>query len=104
MGALKPEVVAAANFKAKNLARICGYSTRQFRRIFREAAGCHPQKWLNSLRLEKAREDMLKGLPIKQVAFDVGFYDSSSFSRWFKHWTGVRPTDYAVFETKNRQL
>jgi len=52
---------------------------------------------LNAARLALARDYLEAGqLPLTEIAFMLGFADSSAFSRAFKRWTGTAPRDYAA--------
>ena len=48
---------------------------------------------LRAYRINKARFLIAHGLPISNVAHDVGFGDISTFNRCFKQQTGMRPSD-----------
>ena len=52
-------------------------------------------EYLTGLRIEKARQLLLKReLSIKQVCVDSGYSDPNYFSRVFKKWTGLTPTEF----------
>jgi len=51
---------------------------------------------LGEARLTLARSYLDEGrLPVTEIAFVLGFADTSAFSRAFRRWTGVTPRDYA---------
>lgn len=60
--------------------------------IFRKAYGCSPQKYLSRLRLERAREFLLSGHSVTNVASMTGFSDLCNFSRQFKTYYGYPPS------------
>ncbi len=64
---------------------------RQLKRL----TGMTPGKYIQELRLNKAREYLLNNTfkTISLVSYNVGFKDSNSFSRTFKKRFGKRPSD-----------
>ena len=66
------------------------------RRRFKTEMGITPNEYLTQLRMEYAkkrlRQDAL--LSVAEVAFRAGFYDALYFSRAFKKYTGVPPTQW----------
>ena len=60
--------------------------------IFRKTYGCSPQKYLSRLRLERAREFLLSGHSVTNVASMTGFSDLCNFSRQFKTYYGYPPS------------
>ncbi|ROS05066.1 AraC family transcriptional regulator with amidase-like domain [Sinobacterium caligoides] len=77
------------------LAAHCGLSVRSFNRRFRAAAGMTPGEYLAKVRVDIA-QGLLKdsNLSIAEVAFAVGYQDSSHFSRLFKQLLGQPPSSY----------
>ena len=77
------------------LARIAHQSERAFTRTFGRAMGRTPVEYLLRLRIGKACELLrTSDAPITEIAFAVGFQDSSYFSRQFRKATGVAPRTY----------
>ena len=60
--------------------------------VFRKTYGCSPQKYLSRLRLERAREFLLSGHSVTNVASMTGFSDLCNFSRQFKTYYGYPPS------------
>ncbi|MDG4553227.1 MAG: AraC family transcriptional regulator [Candidatus Competibacter sp.] len=75
----------------ESLAKELHVSSRTLHRQLREE-GASLQTLKNEIRRERA-VDLLNrtSRPIKQIALAVGFLNEKSFSRAFKHWTGVTP-------------
>lgn len=71
-----------------------GLSRYYFLRMFRSVTGMPPHTYLCQLRLEAARNLMLAGCPLAQVALRVGFYDQSHFTNRFRRTFGVAPGEY----------
>ena len=63
--------------------------------LFKKETGELFSKHLTRVRMEKAKE-MLKGYnySVKEIADIVGFKDFRYFSKLFKNYVGVKPTDY----------
>ena len=77
------------------IADLCGISTRHFTRLFRQTTGQSVLSFVNDRRLERARSYLSDTpLPLKEIAWQLGFGDSSSFSRAFRHQTGETPQGY----------
>lgn len=78
------------------LARLCGISTVYFRKSFEAVYGVSPIKYLNDLRMRKARSLLESDYAsISQVAESVGYSSIYHFSKMFRQYTGLSPTDYA---------
>ena len=68
-----------------HLSELCGVSEVYFRKIFKNVYGSSPLKYINSLKLSRARDLIHSGLySVKDAAFMSGFFDDSYFSREFK--------------------
>lgn len=77
------------------LAANCGISTVYFRKTFERVYGISPIKYLNNFRIEKAKSILLSDFEsIKQVAQSVGYSSIYHFSKMFKIYTGVSPSEY----------
>jgi AraC-like DNA-binding protein len=77
------------------LARESGVGESQFVRLFRQEMGETPKQYFDQRRRDYCRE-MLTGsnVPIKEVAFSLGFRRLSDFSAWFKHHFGLSPRNF----------
>jgi AraC-like DNA-binding protein len=87
------ELAEEAGYNAKKLAERCGVSRRQLERYFPRVTGKTPQQWLNYLRQQKALELIASGQSVKEVSFRLGYKQSSHFSREFKRFHGVAPSE-----------
>jgi AraC family transcriptional regulator len=82
-------------FLLSDLAAVAGLSPFHFSRAFKESFGLPPYRYLNERRMQLARTLLARsGMPITQIALELGFSDSSSFSTAFRKHTGSSPTDY----------
>jgi AraC-like DNA-binding protein len=64
---------------------------RQFRRYY----GVPPYRYLELVRVERAKLMLRSGARISQIAFAAGFSDQSHLTRQFKRVLGVTPGSYA---------
>lgn len=92
----------ALNFMKKNLsehisleelAEVCHLSSSHFCRLFHQITGVSPIRYLLDIRLQEAAT-LLKRTDenITQIAYEVGFEDVGYFSRKFKEFFGMSPT------------
>jgi transcriptional regulator GlxA family with amidase domain len=72
-----------------------GLEERQFRRRFRATTGFAPLDYVQTLRIEEAKQ-MLEttNTTIDVIACEVGYEDVAAFRRLFKRRTGVTPARY----------
>lgn len=90
------ELVEAAHYDARKLAELCDISVRQLQRHFRRNFDCSPQIWLNKRRLLAAQKLLLQGEPVKKVALDLGFKQTSHFCRQFKSHKNMTPSEFTL--------
>lgn len=70
-------------------------SERNFRRVFTRIYGTTPSRYLERLRLERARMLLTSThAPVDRVASRVGFDNADSFRRVFRRHYGASPRDY----------
>ena len=83
------------DFSVKDIVDYSGISETHLRHIFKQNLNMPPIKYINSLKLDKAK-NMLQAsnYTVNEIASSVGFEDSYYFSRFFKHKTGLSPTEY----------
>jgi AraC-like DNA-binding protein len=77
------------------LARKCGYSVSNFRKVFHAATGYSPQEYIKRLRLE-AVAAMLRHTSedILSIALKSGYPTLSNFNRQFHAYFGISPRDF----------
>lgn len=84
-----------------NLSRIgeaLGVSTSHLNAVFKSYTAMTPYQYFISIKIRKAKELLERGdLPIKEVAFRLGFGDPYYFSRLFKHKSGIPPSGWRAF-------
>ncbi|MDE6960998.1 MAG: AraC family transcriptional regulator, partial [Lachnospiraceae bacterium] len=99
-----PEITQALSYIKGNYSRkislasvseYVGLSSGYLCRIFKEETGVSINAYINNLRMTKAGELLRdQNSYIKEVAVSVGFEDQLYFSRLFKRYYGVTPSEY----------
>ncbi|MCG9778084.1 helix-turn-helix domain-containing protein [Photobacterium damselae] len=56
--------------------------------------GLSANKFINALRINKAKKLLVRGISVTEIAYHVGFHDSNYFSTKFKAATGYNPSNY----------
>lgn len=105
----------AANLSTKRLQRVIAYvdarlaepmslddlaneaclSPYHFLRLFHEAMGKPPHRYIVERRLQLAREKLTSQQgSISEIALDAGFGSQANFSRMFRKFTGITPRQY----------
>jgi AraC family transcriptional regulator len=77
------------------LAALVQLSPYHFSRAFKRSFGIPPHRYLTDRRIERAKGLLVKrNLSVTEIALDVGFSETSSFTAAFRKLTGETPTDY----------
>lgn len=76
------------------LAQVSGLSRAHLTRAFTRHFGVPPHVWLNAWRLSRARQQLLAGHGLADVAAACGFADQSHFTRRFKGTMGLPPLQW----------
>ncbi|MFS2072860.1 GlxA family transcriptional regulator [Pseudomonas sp. CT11-2] len=78
-----------------DMAERFGFGVRNFKRRFKEATGYTPLTYLQTLRLEKAKQ-LLEStrMTLDSITYKVGYEDSNSFRRLFQQRVGLLPAAY----------
>ena len=72
-----------------------GLASRTFLRRFKAATGYTPTDYVQTLRIEEAKQLLETGtLPVEAIGFEVGYEDPNFFRRLFKRTTGITPARY----------
>ena len=83
------------NISIQSAASMSALSLRQFSDVFKKETGQTFTRYLNGIRIEKAREALIgTGQTITEIAFETGFDDLSYFTRRFKEQEGLSPRTY----------
>jgi AraC-like DNA-binding protein len=77
------------------LARYAGYSPYHFTRIFKERIGLSPQYFVSSLRLQKAKDLLLRtNLSVRDIALEIGQQSLGTFTTRFTEKVGMTPSHF----------
>lgn len=76
-------------------------SQYHFSRLFKDIYGVSPYQFLKIVRLEKAKELLIKDYSVEEIAHQVGYTESNSFINAFKSYTKTYPTEYRRLISKN---
>lgn len=85
------------NITYKVFYELFGYNEAYITNLFRNIKGISPSKYITKLRIEKAKELILRqpDILLKNVSEMLGYDDPLYFSRVFKDLTGFSPREYA---------
>lgn len=78
-----------------HISQYIGVERRRFAYLFERYTGMTPNHYLTSFRMKRSRE-LLRAhhYSVAEIAELVGYHDSFYFSRVFKKYNGVSPSDY----------
>ncbi len=80
--------------RVKELADMCGISTRRYSDVFKRRTGKTVVQYLNDKRVRYAQERLRETGQIMYAAVAAGFSDATHFYRVFKRSTGLTPGQY----------
>lgn len=93
----------AKDLDVRELANSVGMSVASFYRHFQRMMGMTPLQYLKKLRLCEARKLILEGFDVTSVAYQVGYESLSHFSKDYKSFFGVLPSqDLRRFQVEGR--
>jgi len=85
----------AEELSLTTVAQAAHMSTFYFCKQFKKATGLSFTEYLSRVRVEKAKEQLLKPhMRVSEVAYEVGFQSLTHFNRVFKKLNGESPTTY----------
>lgn len=80
-----------------SLASLVHLSREHLLRLFKKEMNMTPLVYINVRRIELAQLRLLtEPIPIKEIAYSLGFDDPSYFNRLFKKYTGMTPRAYRL--------
>ncbi|MBQ8309497.1 MAG: helix-turn-helix transcriptional regulator [Clostridia bacterium] len=83
------------DFSVEELAAMCGFGESYFQRLFKEKYGVPPRKYIIQLKINHACELLrLERYTVTQIAELCNFSDVYFFSRQFKEYMGITPTQF----------
>jgi YesN/AraC family two-component response regulator len=60
-------------------------------KLFKKIVGINFKEYLTSIRVERAKQLLIQGWKVQDVALKVGFNNADSFIRMFKRATDISP-------------
>jgi AraC-like DNA-binding protein/mannose-6-phosphate isomerase-like protein (cupin superfamily) len=85
-------------FGRLGIARIAeelGYSPAYCNRVFKSVFGISPRHYLSTMKLRQAKQLLMnRDMSIERIADKLGYRDVSQFSKQFKRWTNISPSQY----------
>ncbi|BAC12678.1 transcriptional regulator (AraC/XylS family) [Oceanobacillus iheyensis HTE831] len=81
----------------ESISEFAGVSDYHFRKIFFYIAGITLSEYIKNRRLSEANKDLLNGEKVTDVAFKYRYESLDGFTRAFKNWSGILPSN--VFKT-----
>jgi AraC-like DNA-binding protein len=80
----------------EEMSRSLGYNRTHLSKMFKQYTGMTPMHFLLKIRMERAKLLLRERLTVEQVAASVGFTDPLYFSKQFKKWYDMSPTEYRL--------
>lgn len=77
------------------VARRLGVSEDHYIRLFREIVGISPNKYVQRVKHNEAKRLLSESpLSVEQIGRELGYEELANFSKSFKKWQGVSPSEY----------
>lgn len=89
----KPAIARSLGMSARNLQRHLAEEGTSFKELLNDARGSMARSYVEECRLS-----------VTEIAFVLGFADTSTFSRAFKRWTGMSPLRWAASHRLRRDV
>lgn len=83
------------------LANKIGYHRSHLCKLFKSIHGISPLSYLTKVRIEQAQLLLSQQIPINQVAKSIGIHDSLYFSKIFKQYMKMTPSQFQQQQRKN---
>ncbi len=77
-----------------DLARVGNMNKYTLVRFFRKTCRLTPHAYLLNVRINRAKELILRNMMIAEIAAECGFSDQSHFVKIFKAYVGIAPSEY----------
>ena len=83
------------NISTRDLMLVSGLSASSMLRTCKRVTGCSPAEYQKKLRMLSAIDDLVQSdKSVTQIALDAGYNDSNYFSRLFKKFVNLTPSEY----------
>lgn len=91
----------AKNVTLDELAELSGLNKYNLLRLFARERGITPYRYLETVRINRAKTFLEQGEQLAEIALKTGFSDQSHFTNFFKKFIGLTPKQYAnIFDKK----
>ncbi|MEM7256200.1 MAG: AraC family transcriptional regulator [Pseudomonadota bacterium] len=85
----------SAEVEVESVARAVGLSRPHFFKLFKKQLGVTPNVYLNTLRSERAIDELVNtNKTVTSIAYDLGYSSQASFTRFFASNVGIAPSEY----------
>lgn len=84
----------ARDWTLDDMATTAGLSRSSFAKLFKETTGTTPGEHLARFRVSMTQELLMRGIPLKVAAFEVGYGSPTALSRAFRELAGVSPREW----------
>ncbi len=84
----------------EDISHTIGISPFYFSRLFREEIGVSFSEYVTKLRMDKALSLLAQGVSVKECCFSIGYNDPNYFSRIFRKYYEMTPTEYRDEQTQ----
>ncbi|AXH09596.1 hypothetical protein CP960_03335 [Malaciobacter halophilus] len=91
---LKEESYELKELNFYKMAEVMKMNPYYFHRIFSKTIGLTPQSFINFLRVSKATKLLKEYESLASIAQECGFYDQAHFTKEFKKYHGITPTNF----------
>lgn len=93
------------NVKPKDIAEKLNMSYSSFRKMFKEYTGFAPYQYIQEVKIQKSKELLTNTmLPVKEIAFQLGFENQEYFFTAFKKKNKATPIEYRKFTQGEQQI
>ncbi|ADL41472.1 two component transcriptional regulator, AraC family [Caldicellulosiruptor obsidiansis OB47] len=80
------------NISLEEMSQVLNISPYYFSKIFKKSVGINFKEYLIKMKIEHAQKLLIEtNMPIKEIAYEVGFDDPNYFIKAFKKYTGSTP-------------
>ena len=71
------------------------FTSKSLSRIIKHATGATPKEHITNELISRARKRLTEGQSVTNLAFELGFEEISHFSNFFRHYTGLNPSEFS---------